>query len=153
MIKDVVIKDLRVVPDERGRLGEIIRSDWVDFAEFGSGQVYFTTSYPGVVKAWHLHKKQDDRVSCISGMVRLAMYDARSGSETEGELQEVYMGVYAPKLVRIPKGVYHGWKCVSEGEAIMINVPTNLYDYENPDEERLPYDTDKIPYDWSLKHG
>jgi dTDP-4-dehydrorhamnose 3,5-epimerase len=39
----------------------------------------------------------------------------------------------------------------------MLNVPTELYNYKEPDEHRLPPDTEKIPYDWKLapwlKHG
>ncbi|MFB6197422.1 MAG: dTDP-4-dehydrorhamnose 3,5-epimerase, partial [Halobacteriaceae archaeon] len=43
---------------------------------------------------------------------------------------------------------WHGFKAVGDERAILINFPTNLYDYENPDEERLPHDTDEIPFDW-----
>ena len=38
-------------------------------------------------------------------------------------------------------------------EAIIVNVPTEMYDYAEPDEYRLPPDTKDIPYDWSLRHG
>lgn len=152
MINGVVIRDLKVVPDERGRLGEILRSDW-EGGEMDASQVYFTTNYPGVIKAWHFHRNQDDRVACVSGMIKLVMFDGREDSETKGEIQEVFLGIHSPKLVRIPAGVYHGWKCISENESVVINIPTNLYNYENPDEERLPFDTDKIDYDWNVKHG
>lgn len=151
MIKDVQIRKLNVVPDERGRLGEIMRSDWPEFQDFK--QCYFTTNYPEVVKAWHFHRRQDDFVVCISGMIKLVMYDDREGSETKGEIQEVFLGEHASKLVRIPAGVYHGWKCISEKESIVINLPTNLYDYKDPDEERLPWNTDKIDYNWDRKNG
>ena len=56
-------------------------------------------------------------------------------------------------MVQVPKDVYHGWKCISETEAVVLNIPTHVYNYKEPDEHRLPYDTDKIPYDWSVKHG
>ena len=42
---------------------------------------------------------------------------------------------------------------MSTDEAFIVNMPTELYDYADPDEHRLPFDTDKIPFDWSLKHG
>lgn len=151
MIDGVKTKKLKVVPDERGRLMEIMRSDDEMFEKFG--QLYMTTNYPGVIKAWHYHKNQIDNVACVKGMIKLVMFDSREDSPTKGEINEYFIGDNNPMLVRIPNDVYHGWKCVSENESVVVNCPTELYDYKNPDEHRLAYDTDKIPYDWELKHG
>src|SRR5450756_4496 len=150
-IDGVAIKQLRVIPDERGRLTEMLRSDDEAFERFG--QRYVTTTYPGVVKAWHMPRKQDDNVVCVRGMIKLALYDGREGSATGGEVMEIFLGEHRPLLVHIPREVYHGWKCVSEYEAYVVNMPTELYDYDEPDEYRLPFDTDEIPYDWDLKMG
>ncbi len=150
-IEGVVIKPLRVIPDERGRLMEILRVDDDVFERFG--QVYVTTTYPGVVKAWHMHKLQTDHMAAVLGMFKLALYDARPGSSTKGTLQELYMGIHRPVMVRIPPGVYHGWMCVSEEEGMVVNIPDLPYDRERPDEFRLPADTLEIPYDWSRKNG
>lgn len=151
MIEGVVIKQLKVIPDERGHLMEMMRSDDDVFDVFG--QAYVTTTYPGVVKAWHLHRLQDDNVVCVRGMIKLALYDGREGSKTSGEVAEIFLGEHRPVLVHIPKEVYHGWKCVSEDEAYIVNMPTVLYNYEDPDEHRLPWDTDEIPYDWEIRFG
>jgi dTDP-4-dehydrorhamnose 3,5-epimerase len=147
-IDGVWVKELTVIPDERGRLMEILRNDDEGFEEFG--QVYISATYPGVVKGWHLHKLQDDFVCCVTGMVKMAMYDAREGSPTQGLVNEHFIGVQRPCLIRIPAGVYHGWKCVSPEEAIVINVPTKPYDREAPDEYRAPWDTPDIPYTWDI---
>lgn len=130
---------------------EILRSDEELFDKFG--QVYMTTTYPGIIKAWHLHKLQTDNIAVLKGMLKLALYDDREGSPTRGEANEFFIGEHNPVLVQVPKDVYHGWKCVSETEAIVINIPTHVYNYKEPDEHRLPYNTDKIPYDWDVKHG
>ena len=148
MIQDVSLKKLRVIPDERGRLMEIMRRDEPEFKEFG--QVYMTTNYPGVVKAWHYHKRQWDNVVCVKGMIKLVLYDFREGSSTKSELNEFFIGEYNPALIVIPPGVYHGWKCVSETESLVINIPSEPYDPECPDEFRLPYDTEEIPYNWDI---
>jgi len=151
MIDGVKTKKLRVIPDERGRLMEIIRSDDSLFLKFG--QVYVSTTFTGVVKAWHFHKKQTDNVACVHGMIKLALYDSREDSATFKEVNQFYLGIHNPMLVQIPKGVYHGWMCVSEEEALIVNIPTEVYDYENPDEQRIdPHDND-IPYDWRRKDG
>ncbi len=146
MISGVKVKSLKVVPDERGRLMEIFRSDDDFFNKFG--QVYLTTAYPGVVKAWHFHKKQDDNVTAIKGMAKVVLYDGRQNSSTYKEINEFFVGEHNPLLVHIPKGVYHGFKCISEEEVLVINVPTEIYNYKKPDEFRLPADTKKISYNW-----
>jgi len=151
MIDGVCIKKLKVIPDERGRLMEILRSDDDLFQKFG--QVYMTTTYPGVVKAWHFHKKQTDNVACVHGMIKLALYDSREDSPTFQEIDEFYIGVHNPILVQIPAGVYHGWMCVSAEEAIIVNIPTEVYDYIHPDEHRIDPHENDIPYDWNRKDG
>ncbi|MBI4835263.1 MAG: dTDP-4-dehydrorhamnose 3,5-epimerase family protein [Planctomycetes bacterium] len=151
MIKDVKIKQLKPIPDERGRIMEILRSDDDLFIKFG--QVYITTAYPGVVKAWHYHKKQADSFCVVHGMMKVVLYDSREGSATKGEVNEFFMGAYNPILVQIPPFVYHGFKCISEEEAIMLNCPTQPYNPKEPDEYRLPFDTPEIPYNWERKNG
>ena len=151
MIKGVHTKQLRVLPDERGRLMEILRNDDDVFQKFG--QVYMTTTYPGVVKAWHLHKRQTDNVCCVHGMIKLVLYDQRTDSPTFREVNQFYLGVHNPLLVQIPANVYHGWMCVSQEEAVVVNVPTEAYNRTDPDEHRLDPHKNDIPYDWSRKDG
>ena len=146
MIKGVEIKKLKIIPDDRGRLMEILRSDEPIFEKFG--QVYMTTAFPGIVKAWHYHKLQDDYFTCISGVMRLALYDSREDSPTYKEVNDFTVSLDNPILVKIPKLVYHGFKCVSDKEAVVINVPTMPYNYKAPDEYRLDAFDNDIPYDW-----
>jgi dTDP-4-dehydrorhamnose 3,5-epimerase len=151
MIEGVSIKKLKVIPDERGRLMEIFRRDDELFSGFG--QVYMTTAYPGVVKGWHYHKKQDDNMAVVKGTMKIVLYDGREDSPTYREVNEFFAGEHNPILVHIPRYVYHGFKCVSPDEAIVINTPTEVYDYAQPDEFRVhPHDND-IPYDWGRKDG
>jgi len=147
-IDGVWTKPLRVIPDERGRLMEILRADDEGFTKFG--QVYLSTTYPGVVKAWHLHKVQDDNFCCVKGMVKLVLYDGREDSPTHGMVSEYFIGDHNPLLVRVPAGVLHGWKCVSEEESYVINAPNEVYRYEQPDEHRVPWDSPDVPYDWDI---
>ncbi len=151
LIEGVAVKELKVIPDQRGRLMEILRVDDEIFAGFG--QVYLTTTLPGVVKAWHLHKLQTDQVACVAGMIRLGLYDDRRDSPTYGLTNEFYLGVHRPLLVRIPPEVYHGWKCVSLEEALIVNTVTRPYDRRQPDEYRLDPHDNHIPWDWSRVDG
>lgn len=146
-IDGVQVKRLKVIPDDRGRLMEILRRDDPLFIKFG--QVYMTTAFPGVVKAWHYHKLQTDSFTCVKGMLKLALYDARENSPTRGEVAEFFIGESNPCLVQIPAGVYHGFKGIGLEEAIVVNCPTEPYNHEQPDEYRLDAHTDEIPYDWT----
>ena len=134
MIEGVEVKKLKCIPDSRGGVTELLRSDDPVFEKFG--QVYMTTAYPGVVKVWHLHKLQNDNMSVVKGMMKIVLFDNREGSSTHGEINEFFVGEHNPILVKIPKCVFHGFQCISEQEAIVINCPTELYDYDQPDEYR-----------------
>ena len=151
MIHGVRTKALKVIPDERGRLMEILRADDDLFLKFG--QVYITTTYPQVVKAWHYHKVQTDHLCAIQGMIKLVLYDPRENSPTKGEMNEFFIGIHNPLLVQVPKGIYHGWKCISEEEAVIINIPTEVYVHGAPDEYRLAPHGKDVPYDWARKDG
>jgi dTDP-4-dehydrorhamnose 3,5-epimerase len=151
MIEGVMTKKLKVIPDERGRLMEILRTDDEMFRKFG--QVYMTTAYPGVVKGWHYHKKQYDNMAVVKGMMKIVLYDGRRDSSTYGEINEFFAGEHNPVLIHIPPFVCHGFKCISQEEAIVVNTPSEAYDYREPDEFRVhPHDND-IPYEWDRKDG
>jgi len=150
-IDGVKTKPLRLIPDERGWLMEILRSDDEDYQKFG--QVYVTVAYPGVVKAWHYHKKQTDHFAVVAGTAKVALYDGRDGSPTKGAVMEIFTGERNPLLIIIPPGVMHGFKAIGGAPAHLVNVPTELYIYDDPDEHRVdPHDND-IPYDWDLEEG
>lgn len=130
---------------------EMLRRDDELFAGFG--QIYLTTAYPGVVKAWHYHRRQTDHFVVARGMVKLALYDDREGSETRGEVNEFFLGDHNPLLVQIPPLVYHGFKCIGEGEALLLNLPTEPYNHEAPDEYRVDPHHGGIPYSWARRDG
>ena len=151
MIHQVRTKELRVIPDERGRLMEMLRSDDDIFLKFG--QIYLTAAYPGVVKGWHYHKVQWDHFVVVHGMMKIVLYDSREGSPTRGQVNEFFLGTHNPKVLQIPPYVFHGFKCISENEALVINIPTELYKYDAPDEYRVSPHSGEVPYDWNRKDG
>ncbi|MBI4596872.1 MAG: dTDP-4-dehydrorhamnose 3,5-epimerase family protein [Candidatus Omnitrophica bacterium] len=151
LIKGVRVKPLKVIPDERGCLFEMLRRDEPLFQKFG--QVYCTAVYRGVVKGWHYHKRQVDNFVCVAGMIKLVLYDGRAGSPTKGLINEFFMGAQQQLLVQIPAGIYHGFKGLTEPEALVINIASEPYHHAKPDEYRLPPHGGDIPYDWARKDG
>ena len=143
--------------DERGFLCELLRQDWKVLNNFA--MAYFSVTFPGVVKAWHRHPrtKQTDIFIVLSGSAKVVVYDQRSDSPTKGTFNEFCMGEDNMMLLKIPGECWHGFKALGLKPVFLINFPSALYDYANPDEERLPPDTPDIPYSWGLtpglKHG
>jgi len=117
-IDGVVIKNLKVIPDERGWLMEILRCDDEIFTKFG--QVYMSTAYPGVVKGWHYHKKQTDNFTCVHGMMKVVLYDSRKESQTFKTLMELFVGEKNPILISVPPEVYHGFKGIGTETAARL---------------------------------
>jgi dTDP-4-dehydrorhamnose 3,5-epimerase len=149
MIHGVSVIPLRKIPDERGTVMHMLRADDAHFEQFG--EIYFSTAYPGVIKAWHVHERMTLNYAVVVGRIKLVLYDSRPDSPTRGELQELFIGEDNYALVKVPPHVYNGWKCMGTGPAMVANCATEPHD---PTEiSRLDPFTKEIPYDWSLKHG
>ena len=147
-IEGVVVKPLKKIPDERGCIYRMLRNDDPVFEKFG--EIYFSVIYPAVIKGWHLHEKMTLNYAVIQGMIKLILYDNRENSPTKGNLMELFIGEENYCLVKIPPKIWNGFKGIGTKPAIVANCATLPHD---PSEmERLDPFSDKIPYDWELKH-
>lgn len=146
VIEGVATKQLKVIADERGRLMECLRCDDELFVKFG--QFYLTTTYPGVVKGWHVHRLQSDNIVCVKGMIKLVLWDGREDRRSRGCINEFFLGEHCPTLVSVPAGIWHGWVCLGVDEAYIVNASSEPYGYDAPDQEEVPHDTELIPYEW-----
>ena len=90
MIDGVKVIPLRQIVDERGKIMHMLKATDEHFQAFG--EIYFSCSWPGAVKAWHVHRTMTLNNAVISGRAKLVMYDLREDSPTKGELQEVFFG-------------------------------------------------------------
>lgn len=144
-IQGVISKLLVVHTDERGFFTELIRASDEFFKE-GFGQWSHSLMYPGVIKAWHFHRKQVDWWYVCSGVLKVALHDLRHDSPTKGVTEEIVMGEHRePRVLKIPPGVAHGCRCLS-GPAHLFYVTSNTYNPE--DEGRILHDDPEIGYDW-----
>ena len=148
-IHDLVFRPTRPVPHEDGHLTEVVRASW-DVMRDPLVQVHLTTTFPGRHRAWGLHQRSTDRLFVVSGLVKIAVFDGRLDSPTHGCVNELTVSEKNPGLLVIPPNLYHGWKNIGVTEAIIINMPTAMYDYEAPDALDLPWDSEAaariIPY-------
>lgn len=145
MIDGVQTKQLIRHPDERGFFEELIRVSDPIFAE-GFGQLSRSSMITGVVKAWHLHKKQIDWWFVVKGTIKAALYDIRAESQTHKELNEFTLGEEGQDMIlKIPAGVAHGLKVI-KGPVELVYVTSGIYSKD--EEGRIPYDDPQIGYDW-----
>ena len=144
MIHGVVIKELVTHPDDRGFFREIIRGTDEFFVE-GFAQWSHSHMARNVVKAWHFHHQQVDWWYVPIGNIEVALHDLREDSPTHGETMTFRMGVDRPVVVKIPPGVGHGCKVITEN-AHLFYITSKTYDPE--DEGRYPFDSEKIGHDW-----
>ncbi len=148
MIEGVLVKPLKQIPDERGKIMHMIRADDSNFDKFG--EIYFSVVFPDVVKGWHLHTKMTLNYAVISGMIKLVLYDIRQESSTYGNLQEFFLGEDNYALIKIPPGIYNGFKGIGVKPAIVANCSDIPHDPEEI--QRLDPFSKDIPYNWNIKH-
>ena len=141
MLKGIKIKPLKRHFDERGSFTEIMRIDWKDILdEDGFVQANLSISYPRIIRAWHRHLRgQIDYFICLSGAIKICAYD-----EESKELDEIISTGEEPKIVKVPGHYWHGFKVIGDKPAWLLYFVNRLYDYQNPDEERRPWNDKTI---------
>lgn len=147
MIHDVVVEPLRQIPDERGKVMHMLRSDSNLFENFG--EVYFSVVYPGAIKAWKLHREMTLNLAVPVGSIKLVLYDDRRDSTSKGKIQEMIIGEENYCLVKIPPMIWNGFQGIARTISLIVNCATLPHD---PDEvQRLDTSNTYIPYDWQLE--
>lgn len=159
IIKDVVVRPLKINEDSSGVLVETLRKDWIDV--YGEkrdfSMQYYSITPTGLARdedVWHCHPTiQEDRMIVISGDIVLAVADKREDSKTKNVLNLFYMTSDSnPYMVLVPKNTLHGFMVVSKDKAILLNFPTALYN--SGEEGRVSYAKasvkfpDGTPFSW-----
>ena len=156
MIDGVKIKRLVAHPDRPdlaqpdirpGFLVEILRSDDGLLKKFG--QSTMSVAFPGTIKAFHWHEKQDDLWFIASGRAVIVLHDMREGSPTRGQTDVIETGAGDYQLILIPVGVAHGYKALAGEPVTLIYHTTESYNAASPDEKRILWDDQSIEFDWS----
>jgi dTDP-4-dehydrorhamnose 3,5-epimerase len=148
MIEGLVITPLRQIFDERGKVMHMLREDSPVFQRFG--EIYFSCTHPGAVKAWHLHKEMTLNYAVIYGEIKFVLYDDRPDSSSHGEVQELFISPENYMLVSVPPMIWNGFKSVGTATSIVANCST--LPHSHAEIVRLAHDDPTIPYDWALKH-
>jgi len=144
-ILDVNFYDLKEISDKRGSVLHMIRTDSDGFESFG--ECYFSEILPNKIKAWKKHKEQTQNITVPVGEIILVVYDDRKGSNTQNNIIITKIGrPLNYKRVKIPPGVWYGFKCISKSKALIVNcvnIPHN-----SSDSTVIPHNDSKVPYNW-----
>lgn len=147
MIEGVIVTPLKQFFDERGKVMHMMHEESLHFKHFG--EIYFSCTYPGAVKAWHLHKRMTLNYAVVMGTIKCVLYDNREDSKTKGQIEEFYMSPENYFLLTVPPLVWNGWKGIGESMSIVANCSDIRHDPEEIVREK-PFG--KIPYDWDINH-
>jgi dTDP-4-dehydrorhamnose 3,5-epimerase len=157
MLPGIQIRPLKKLIDDRGFFMEALRADWQDLlGDDTIVQANLSLSHPGMIRAWHRHLRgQVDYFLVLRGAMRICAYDDDAASATRGQLTEVAASGDVPQLVRIPGHYWHGTMALGVEPSLTVYFTTRLYDYQQPDEERRPWNDPAIvdprsgrTYDW-----
>ena len=145
LIDGVRLREVRNVVTRNGVTTEIYRYDW-ESAPLHVAQAIHVSLRGRAISAWHCHERQTDRIFVVQGSIRLVLFDDREASATRGKLDVLLMSPLRPTLVTIPPGVWHGLQNLEPDTSTFVNLFDHAYRYDDPDEWRLPPDTDAIPW-------
>jgi dTDP-4-dehydrorhamnose 3,5-epimerase len=141
MLDGIKIKSIKRMVDERGFFCEVMRTDWKDL--FGTdkvAQANHSFTYPDVIRAWHRHLRgQVDYFLVLKGAIKICSYDDKTQ-----ELNEVVSSGSDLQVVRMPGHYWHGFKAVGSEPAMLLYFTTNLYNPDDPDEERRAWNDPTI---------
>ena len=145
MIDGVVVRDLVVHADERGRFLETFRKEWVPGAR-EMIQANRADRQAGCIVGLHFHRKQADWWYVVLGTARVVLHDLRVGSATEGQTDCFDLAGASPRGVYIPPGVAHGFASLTD---VTLTYLVDGY-YDPADELGVAWDDPDIAADWGV---
>jgi dTDP-4-dehydrorhamnose 3,5-epimerase len=162
-IEGVAIHRLPRFVDDRGFFQEIYRAKadhagsepLADFfRDVPVAQLNYTiVNAENHVKGLHYHLKQQDVWFCPHpSKAKFVLFDVRKASPTYLRTQVVVAGDGQDLLVKIPEGVAHGYRPLTNPCALFYLV-TRTFDVNDPDEHRIPWDHPAVRELWEVPNG
>lgn len=158
--KKDTIEEVKTIPlhnhvNEDGDFCELMcfndQGELEDLSFFKPAQINRTKLHPRVLKAWHVHFKQDEIwYVAPSSYLFVGLWDIRKQSATKGKILRMVLGGGKSELLVIPRGVAHGVYNISENPVDLFYVVNQRFDREHPDEHRLSWDALSQEF-WSPK--
>jgi dTDP-4-dehydrorhamnose 3,5-epimerase len=145
LIDGVQVREVRNVVTSNGITTELFRRDW-GIVDYEIPQIIHVALRGGAVSAWHMHRHKTDHLFVVGGHLKVVLYDDRADSRTHGQVDVFMLSPMRPQLLVVPAAIWHGVENLSNEVSTFVNFFDREYDYEDPDDWRLPPDTTEIPY-------
>jgi dTDP-4-dehydrorhamnose 3,5-epimerase len=154
---------LQQFTDDRGFFFELFRDranhpENRDLAAFFEGvrvaqMNYSAVDADGHVKGLHYHLKQEDIwFFPPPSKAKVVLYDIRKSSPTAGRTQTLVAGGGQNVLIRIPVGVAHGYRPLTN-PCSLLYIVTETFDPASPDEFRIAWDHPAVRELWDTPNG
>jgi dTDP-4-dehydrorhamnose 3,5-epimerase len=145
LIDGVRCREVRNIVTANGITTELYRPDW-GIVDGEVQQAIHVALRGGAISAWHQHRKRWDFLFVVAGHLRVVLFDPRDESPTRGQVDVLHLSPQRPMLTAVPPWVWHGVQNLSTGTSCFVNLFDRPYDYDDPDEWRLPADSPEVPY-------
>ena len=136
MIDGVKLTPLKQIFDERGKVMHMLRDDSTVFTNFG--EIYFSCTYPGAIKAWHMHTEMTLNYAVIHGSIKCVLFDDRPGSKTKGNIEEYFLSPENYLRLTVPPDVWMAFKGLQTYN-LLINTADLLHDPDEVERKSLNY--------------
>ena len=162
-IDGVKVHRLRRFVDDRGFFMEVFRNGssgahGAELADFWQGvdaaQINFSVvNAKDHIKGLHYHLKQEDIWFCPPpSKIKIVLFDLRKSSPTSGRTQVIVAGDGNDVVVRIPEGVAHGYRPLTN-PCSLFYIVTKPFELEDPDEFRVAWDHPAVKELWEIPNG
>lgn len=144
-IEGVIFRESKNVITERSVVRECYRKDWL-LHDREIRHIIAVSSWPRQIMGWHKHLIQTDHVFVIKGSFKAVLFDDRDDSPTRAQLYSLQLSDLRPGVLVIPPGIWHAFENLTMEPATLLNYFDREFQYDDPDEYKLPPDTPYIPY-------
>jgi dTDP-4-dehydrorhamnose 3,5-epimerase len=145
LIEGVVLREVRSMVTANSITTEVCRDDW-GIVQGHVRQTLFVQLRAQAISAWHQHRARWDYIMAVGGHLRVVLFDPREDSPTRGQVDVFHLSPMRPQLLAVPPWIWHGVQNLEAGPSSFVNLFNAMYDYDDPDEWRLPRDSADIPY-------
>ena len=105
--------------------------------------------YPEIVKGYHLHKKHDEYIVCVKGNIKYVV--VKEYPDGSRKINQFVIGERNPVLIKIPRGLWRGYKPVGGKSAVVMDIMSRPYDPKDPDTlEKDPFEFGDV---WNVRKG
>lgn len=149
-IEGVIVQRFPTVAYTYGGLTELHNQRWSGLFTDPIEHLYVVANDdPSRREEWYEHRTTTDRYVLLDGAARVALFDSRAGSPTEGalELHDLAPLRLGWSGLLIPPGVWHSFRITGD-RMVLLNAKTPGYVRENPDKFRMPMPNERVGFTW-----